>query len=166
MEYFPWSDHIALPSWALQSPKVAPITPTSWFALVHSSHSFDFGSNVRLERSCSVSTRYWLRKLMPTLSLLIYGKVLNWNCFNDSMRHFHSEIVLLPVFDDDKLFSFQGMIVRPCTAAIMSLTFSYYTLRPIYPDCEPPNLAIVLLSASIICMSDMVKCNHIGPQPN
>lgn len=42
------------------------------------------------------------------------------------------------------------MIVRPCSQAIVALTFSLYVLRPIYPDCEPPSEAILFLS--LICI--------------
>lgn len=43
------------------------------------------------------------------------------------------------------------MIVRPCSQAIVALTFSFYVLRPIYPDCEPPDTAIRFLACLCIC---------------
>ncbi|GBN13847.1 Y+L amino acid transporter 2 [Araneus ventricosus] len=43
------------------------------------------------------------------------------------------------------------MIVRPCSQAIVALTFSFYVLRPIYPDCEPPDTAIRFLACVCIC---------------
>ena len=30
------------------------------------------------------------------------------------------------------------MIVRPCTLAIQSLTFSIYILKPLFTECDPP----------------------------
>ena len=30
------------------------------------------------------------------------------------------------------------MIVRPCTLAIQSLTFSIYILKPLFAECDPP----------------------------
>ena len=42
------------------------------------------------------------------------------------------------------------MIVRPCSQAIVAMTFSFYVLRPIYPDCQPPADAILYLS--LICI--------------
>lgn len=43
-----------------------------------------------------------------------------------------------------------GMIVRPCSQAIVALTFSFYVLRPIYPDCDPPADAVRYLAC--ICI--------------
>lgn len=31
------------------------------------------------------------------------------------------------------------MIVRPCTLAIQSLTFSIYILKPLFAECDPPD---------------------------
>lgn len=44
------------------------------------------------------------------------------------------------------------MIVRPCNTAIIALAFSFYALRPFYPDCDPPGDAIRLLAIVCICM--------------
>ncbi|GIY08887.1 y+L amino acid transporter 2 [Caerostris extrusa] len=44
------------------------------------------------------------------------------------------------------------MIVRPCSQAIVALTFSFYVLRPMYPDCDPPDTAIRFLACICICM--------------
>ncbi|XP_055926634.1 large neutral amino acids transporter small subunit 2-like [Argiope bruennichi] len=50
------------------------------------------------------------------------------------------------------------MIVRPCSQAIVALTFSFYVLRPIYPDCEPPDTAIRFLACVCICLLTFVNC--------
>ncbi|KAH9529308.1 Y+L amino acid transporter 2 [Dermatophagoides farinae] len=42
------------------------------------------------------------------------------------------------------------MIVRPCSQAIVALTFSFYVLRPIFPDCDPPADAVRYLAC--ICI--------------
>lgn len=42
------------------------------------------------------------------------------------------------------------MIVRPCSQAIVAMTFSFYVLRPLYPDCDPP--ADVIIYLSLICI--------------
>ncbi|WAR31786.1 YLAT2-like protein, partial [Mya arenaria] len=34
------------------------------------------------------------------------------------------------------------MIVRPCSQAIVALTFSYYVIEPLFPDCEQPDVAV------------------------
>lgn len=45
------------------------------------------------------------------------------------------------------------IIVRPCSQAIVALTFSKYTLRPFYPDCPVP--ADVERYLALICIG---KC--------
>ncbi|CAG2116022.1 unnamed protein product [Medioppia subpectinata] len=42
------------------------------------------------------------------------------------------------------------MIVRPCSQAIVALTFSFYALRPIFPACDPPDDAVRYLAC--ICI--------------
>ena len=42
------------------------------------------------------------------------------------------------------------VIVRPCSQAIVALTFSLYVLRPIFPHCEPPDEAIRALAVGCI----------------
>lgn len=43
------------------------------------------------------------------------------------------------------------MIVRPCSQAIVALTFSYYVVEPLFPDCEQPDVAVRLLAVVCIC---------------
>ncbi|KAK9502136.1 hypothetical protein O3M35_012727 [Rhynocoris fuscipes] len=43
------------------------------------------------------------------------------------------------------------MIVRPCSQAIVALTFAVYVLKPFYPDCEPPDSALRMLAVVCIC---------------
>jgi len=50
------------------------------------------------------------------------------------------------------------IIVRPCTAAIQSLSFSLYILKPFFPECEPPSEATRLLAAACICLLGFVNC--------
>lgn len=53
----------------------------------------------------------------------------------------------LPAF----LFLWVAMLVIvPTGNAILGLTFSYYLLQPFYPGCEPPDLAVRLMSAAVI----------------
>ena len=42
------------------------------------------------------------------------------------------------------------IIVRPCSQAIVALTFSSYMLRPLYPDCPPPSDVVRYLA--LICI--------------
>ena len=43
------------------------------------------------------------------------------------------------------------IVVRPCSQAIVALTFSYYILDTIYPDCEKPEVPLRILAAVCIC---------------
>ncbi len=42
------------------------------------------------------------------------------------------------------------IVIMPTGNAVCALTFSYYTLQPIFPTCEPPQSVIVLLAAVAI----------------
>lgn len=50
------------------------------------------------------------------------------------------------------------MIVRPCSQAVVALTFSFYVLRPIFPDCEPPDAPVRFLAVLCICLLTFVNC--------
>lgn len=43
------------------------------------------------------------------------------------------------------------MIVRPCSQAIVALTFAVYILRPFYLTCSAPDESVRLLAATVIC---------------
>ena len=42
------------------------------------------------------------------------------------------------------------IIIRPCTTAVVALTFATYICEPIFPDCQSPENARILLAA--ICI--------------
>nr|CAD7586147.1 unnamed protein product [Timema genevievae] len=42
------------------------------------------------------------------------------------------------------------MIVRPCSQAIVALTFSVYVLKPFFPECQPPDESVRLLAVCCI----------------
>ncbi|XP_060824788.1 large neutral amino acids transporter small subunit 1 isoform X4 [Bombus pascuorum] len=50
------------------------------------------------------------------------------------------------------------MIVRPCSQAIVALTFSVYVLKPVFPDCAPPDDATRILAACCICILAFINC--------
>lgn len=50
------------------------------------------------------------------------------------------------------------MIVRPTSQAIVALTFAIYTLKPIYPDCDPPMMAVKFLAVVCILVLTFVNC--------
>ncbi|XP_008215356.1 Y+L amino acid transporter 2 isoform X1 [Nasonia vitripennis] len=52
----------------------------------------------------------------------------------------------------------ESMIVRPCSQAIVALTFSTYVLKPFFPDCEPPQDAARLLAVCCICVLAFINC--------
>ena len=43
------------------------------------------------------------------------------------------------------------IIVRPCSQAIVALTFSIYATKPFFPECEAPDESVRLLAAVCIC---------------
>merc|ERR1712071_654200 len=53
------------------------------------------------------------------------------------------------------------MIVRPCSQAIVALTFAIYTLKPFFPDCEPPTESVRLLAAVCICVLAFINCWNV-----
>lgn len=46
------------------------------------------------------------------------------------------------------------MIVRPCSQAIVALTFAYYVIEPLFPDCDQPGVAVRLLA--VVCISEYI----------
>ncbi|XP_055385096.1 Y+L amino acid transporter 2 isoform X2 [Condylostylus longicornis] len=50
------------------------------------------------------------------------------------------------------------MIVRPCSQAIVALTFSVYVLKPFFPECQPPDDSARLLAVCCICVLTFVNC--------
>lgn len=60
------------------------------------------------------------------------------------------------------------MIVRPCSQAIVALTFSTYVLKPFFPDCTPPEDAARLLA--VCCIReyrwDTIRINGRGAAIN
>jgi len=53
------------------------------------------------------------------------------------------------------------IIVRPCIAAIQSLTFSLYILKPFFPECDPPDESKRLLAAACLCFLCFVNCYNV-----
>ncbi len=45
------------------------------------------------------------------------------------------------------------MIVRPCSQAIVALTFSVYALKPFFEECDPPENTTKILAA--VCISKL-----------
>ncbi|XP_064616157.1 large neutral amino acids transporter small subunit 1-like [Liolophura sinensis] len=53
------------------------------------------------------------------------------------------------------------MIVRPCSQAIVALTFAYYVIEPLFPGCEQPDIAVRLLAAVCILILTFVNCADV-----
>lgn len=49
----------------------------------------------------------------------------------------------------------ENIIIRPCTMAIVALTFSYYVVEPLYVGCDQPDYLLVILA--IIAMSKYIS---------
>ncbi|CAG7830125.1 unnamed protein product [Allacma fusca] len=52
-------------------------------------------------------------------------------------------------------------ILVPTGNAILGLTFSQYILQPFWPECDPPDLAVRLLSAIVIALLTAVNCYNV-----
>ncbi|XP_055699130.1 Y+L amino acid transporter 2 isoform X2 [Phlebotomus papatasi] len=50
------------------------------------------------------------------------------------------------------------MIVRPCSQAIVALTFSVYVMKPFFPECQPPEESARMLAVCCICVLTFVNC--------
>jgi solute carrier family 7 (L-type amino acid transporter), member 8 len=51
------------------------------------------------------------------------------------------------------------MIVRPCSQAIVALTFSVYVLKPFFPECQPPDESVRMLA--VVCICEYKKPNYL-----
>ncbi|XP_076330819.1 Y+L amino acid transporter 1-like [Tachypleus tridentatus] len=54
------------------------------------------------------------------------------------------------------------LIIRPTTQAILTLTFAYYIIEPIYQQCEPPDAAVRLLAALSLGETTYLKNSFQG----
>ncbi|XP_065579347.1 Y+L amino acid transporter 2-like isoform X2 [Artemia franciscana] len=50
------------------------------------------------------------------------------------------------------------LIVRPCSQAIVALTFAVYILKPLYPECNPPDESVRMLATCCICLLAFINC--------
>lgn len=50
------------------------------------------------------------------------------------------------------------MVVRPCSIAIVALTFAKYATKPLFPECDPPDMTVRLLAAFCICTIAFINC--------
>ncbi|KAJ8726463.1 hypothetical protein PYW07_001161 [Mythimna separata] len=50
------------------------------------------------------------------------------------------------------------LIIRPTTQAIVALTFGHYVVKPFFPECDPPQLAVKLLAAVCLCILTAINC--------
>ncbi|RUS92227.1 hypothetical protein EGW08_000080, partial [Elysia chlorotica] len=53
------------------------------------------------------------------------------------------------------------IIVRPCTTAIVALTFATYITEPLFPDCDQPAAAVTCLAAVCILVLTFVNCADV-----
>lgn len=53
------------------------------------------------------------------------------------------------------------LVVQPATLAVLSLTFATYMVKPLYPDCEPPDLALRLMAIVCLCFLTFVNCHSV-----
>ncbi|GFR82307.1 amino acid transporter, partial [Elysia marginata] len=53
------------------------------------------------------------------------------------------------------------IIVRPCTTAIVALTFARYIIEPLFPTCDQPDIAVTCLAAVCILLLTFVNCADV-----
>lgn len=53
------------------------------------------------------------------------------------------------------------LIVRPCTITIVALTFAKYSVKLIFPECEPPDDSVRMLAAVCICVLAFINCWNV-----
>ena len=53
------------------------------------------------------------------------------------------------------------LIVRPCTITIVALTFAKYSVKLIFPECDPPDESVKLLAAVCICVLAFINCWNV-----
>lgn len=54
-----------------------------------------------------------------------------------------------------------SLVFVPCTNAITALTFANYILQPFYGNCVPPDQAVRLLAAVVICLLTFLNCYNV-----
>ncbi|XP_024084676.1 Y+L amino acid transporter 1 isoform X2 [Cimex lectularius] len=52
-------------------------------------------------------------------------------------------------------------VIRPTTQAIVALTCAQYAVKPFFPDCEPPQIAITTLAAVVLSFLMAVNCMSV-----
>ncbi|RUS80092.1 hypothetical protein EGW08_012138 [Elysia chlorotica] len=64
-------------------------------------------------------------------------------------------LVRVPAFLYDWVALF---IIRPTMFAIMALALGTYAVKPFYPDCDPPDMAVKLTTAVAMCIIAFINC--------
>ncbi|CAJ0564844.1 unnamed protein product, partial [Mesorhabditis spiculigera] len=55
----------------------------------------------------------------------------------------------------------EAIVVRPCTATIVAITFAIYMLRPFFPSCPPPDGTVQLLAALLLLLLTAVNAYSV-----
>ncbi|XP_076470150.1 b(0,+)-type amino acid transporter 1-like [Babylonia areolata] len=57
------------------------------------------------------------------------------------------------------LFDWIGLlIIRPTMFAVMSMALGTYAVKPFYPTCDPPPMAVKLVTAVAMCLIGVLNC--------
>ena len=57
------------------------------------------------------------------------------------------------------------LIVRPCTITIVALTFAKYSVKLLFPECDPPDDSVRMLAAVCICVLAFINCWNVKVCP-
>uniref|UniRef100_A0A2P2IBE4 Large neutral amino acids transporter small subunit 1-like n=1 Tax=Hirondellea gigas TaxID=1518452 RepID=A0A2P2IBE4_9CRUS len=53
------------------------------------------------------------------------------------------------------------VIIMPTGNTVIALTFANYILQPLFPECTPPDIAVRLIAAAVICFLTWVNCTNV-----
>ena len=108
------------------------------------------------------SSDVWSRKLAEIMPMLCRHLEVSWWVTLDNWvtscthQHWIDNLLTWLMFHVQAFMRLyvESMIIRPCTVAIVALSFAVYSVKYIFPECDPPDEAVRLLAA--ICIGKTI----------